>query len=56
MQLLGPIPAPMEKRAGRYRAQLLFQAKQRKYLQQLLKALTTRGVRWSLDVDPQEMF
>jgi primosomal protein N' (replication factor Y) len=64
VQLLGPIPAPMEKRAGRFRAQLLFQAKQRPYLQQLLKALTTqlgvskisRGVRWSLDVDPQEMF
>lgn len=64
VQLLGPVPAPMEKRAGRYRGQLLLQAQQRKSLQQLLKLLTTalgtskisRGVRWSLDVDPQEMF
>ncbi|MFI4954672.1 MAG: primosomal protein N', partial [Gammaproteobacteria bacterium] len=64
VQLLGPVPAPMEKRAGRYRGQLLFQAQQRKSLQQMLKLLTdtlgtskiSRGVRWSLDVDPQEMF
>ena len=61
---LGPVPAPMERRAGRYRMQLLFQTTQRKALQQLLRRLTTdlgiskisRGVRWSLDVDPQDMF
>lgn len=64
VQLLGPVPAPMEKRAGRYRGQLLLQAQHRKALQHLLKALMnhlglckiSRGVRWSLDVDPQEMF
>jgi primosomal protein N' (replication factor Y) len=62
--LLGPLPAPMEKRAGRYRAQLLVQSAQRQALQQFLhhwlprvEALPgARKVRWSLDVDPQEMF
>lgn len=64
VQILGPVPAPMERRAGRYRLQLLLQTKQRKTLQQLLKQLTSeigsmkivRGLRWSLDVDPQEMY
>ncbi|HEX4976199.1 MAG TPA: primosomal protein N', partial [Pseudomonadales bacterium] len=37
VELLGPIPAPMEKRAGRYRAQLLLQSAQRKALHQALK-------------------
>ncbi|MDE2461950.1 MAG: primosomal protein N', partial [Gammaproteobacteria bacterium] len=64
VQLLGPAPAPMERRAGRFRAQLLLLAAQRALLQQ---ALTTalpalyalkqaRRVRWSLDVDPAETF
>jgi len=60
IELLGPLPAPMERRAGRYRAQLLLQSKKRKPLQQLLKKLITeldkmpesRRVRWSIDVDP----
>ncbi len=64
LQILGPIPAPMPKRAGKHRAQLLLQAKHRPQLQQLLKNLllameNTKGkqrVRWSLDVDPLEMF
>ena len=50
----------MERRAGRYRAQLLLQAPERGALQQLLEpwvlaleALkSARKVRWSLDVDP----
>jgi len=62
--LLGPVPAPMERRAGRYRAQLLLQAEERHALHRLLKqwlpqveALKSgRQVRWSLDVDPGEMF
>ncbi len=64
VQLLGPVPAPMERRAGRYRAQLLLQSRYRGPLHQLLTALVpqlgqlpqARKVRWSLDVDPQEMF
>ena len=62
--LLGPVPAPMERRAGRYRAQLLLQSGDRQTLQRFLpgwlariEALpAARRVRWSLDVDPQEMF
>ena len=60
VELLGPIPAPMERRAGRYRAQLLFQADKRSALQQLLHTCIplieglaeARRVRWSIDVDP----
>ena len=64
VQLLGPVPAPMEKRAGRYRAQLLVQCGSRKTLHLFLhewlpsvEALkVARQVRWSLDVDPQELY
>ncbi len=64
LQLLGPIPAPMPRRAGRYRVQLLLQASQRPLLQSFLKELLPeiekirmkQRVRWSLDVDPVEMF
>jgi primosomal protein N' (replication factor Y) (superfamily II helicase) len=60
VSLLGPAPAPMEKRAGRYRANLLLQATQRAPLQNLLAATLpeldelkqARKVRWSIDVDP----
>ncbi|HEX2669017.1 MAG TPA: primosomal protein N' [Gammaproteobacteria bacterium] len=60
VQLLGPAPAPMERRAGRYRAHLLLQASQRAPLQKLLAAAlpeldqlkSARRVRWSVDVDP----
>ncbi len=63
VQLLGPVPAPMERRAGRYRAQLLIQASQRSHLHELLDAWlpeleglpAARKVRWSLDVDPMEL-
>jgi primosomal protein N' (replication factor Y) (superfamily II helicase) len=62
VELLGPIPSLIERKAGRYRAQLLLQAPQRTKLHQLLNYLITeiptlslvRRVRWSLDVDPQE--
>jgi len=62
IQCLGPMPAPMPRRAGRYRAQLLFQASERRPLQRLLQRLApelnglngARRVRWSLDVDPVE--
>ncbi|WP_108652458.1 primosomal protein N' [Dongshaea marina] len=62
IQLLGPMPAPMEKRAGRYRYLLLLQASQRQPLARLLshtleqldKLKRPNQLRWSLDVDPQE--
>jgi primosomal protein N' (replication factor Y) len=64
VSLLGPVPAPMERRAGRYRSQLLTQARRRADLQGFLadwvpRLYTLKGrsqVRWSVDVDPQEMF
>ena len=64
VELLGPAPAPMERRAGRYRAQLLVQAAQRQRLHRFLDLWVPllwaergdRGVRWSLDVDPMELY
>jgi primosomal protein N' (replication factor Y) len=64
LQLLGPVPAPMERRAGRYRAQLLIQAGQRSVVQSFLELWVpqlgtlplARKVRWSIDVDAMEMF
>jgi len=58
-----PVPAPMPKRAGKFRTQLLFQSSNRKALQSLITALrpllenlkSARQVRWSIDVDPQEV-
>jgi len=63
VELLGPLPALMEKRAGRYRYIVQIEAENRAALQELLKALASQldtqkkfsEVRWSLDVDPQEL-
>lgn len=63
VMMMGPLPAPMEKRAGKFRAQLLLQSPQRPALQWLLTQLCpqlealkeARNVRWSIDVDPQDM-
>ena len=60
---LGPLPAMLEKRAGRFRYILQLEAEQRPVLQSLLSALApqleahrdSRRVRWSIDVDPQEL-
>ena len=64
IELLGPVPAPMERRAGRYRAQLLAQANARAPLHKLLATWllalenmpSGRQVRWSLDVDPVDLY
>ncbi len=64
IRMLGPAPAPMERRSGRYRGQLLVQADDRGVLQrflvawraQLAAAPEGRKARWSLDVDPVELF
>ena len=63
VQVMEPVPSPMERRAGRYRAQLLVQSSKRKPLHAMLDAWTKRleqgkpgrRVRWSLDVDPVDM-
>lgn len=64
VRLLGPAPAPMERRAGRHRAQLLLHAPTHQPLQRLLAVWipvletlpAARHVRWSIDVDPAELF
>ena len=63
VELLGPIPSAMEKRAGKFRAQLLVGSTNRRLLHQLLNAAITvaetlpssRTVRWSVDVDPFDL-
>lgn len=64
VEFWGPVPSPMERRAGRIRAQLLLVARDRKSLHQLLagwvprlhELKSARKVRWSLDVDPIDLF
>ena len=63
IMLMGPFPALMERRAGRYRVQLLIQANNRKQLQMLFNSSiplieidkTAKKVRWSIDIDPQDL-
>ena len=59
----GPVRAPRPKRAGHYRAQLLFQAENRAPLHQhlqraiaFLDAAGNRQIRWSVDVDPVDLY
>lgn len=60
IQRLGPVPAPLEKRANRFRAQLLLGCAQRAPLHNALNRLWQQqkklpgrsGIRWSVDVDP----
>jgi primosomal protein N' (replication factor Y) len=64
LRVLGPVDAPMARRAGRYRAQLLLQSSSRKPLHAALAAVRSalesdpaaRKARWSIDVDPIELF
>ena len=60
----GPLPAPMPRRAGYQRAQLVLSAGQRRDLHVALEGVMpalyaapdARRVRWSLDVDPVELY
>ncbi len=64
LRILGPVDAPMARKAGRYRAQLLLQSSDRATLHRVLAQLrpllendpAARRVRWSIDVDPVELF
>jgi len=64
VRVLGPASAPMARRAGQYRAQLLLHAPTHAPLQRLLAQLVPelessphgKRVRWSVDVDPVELF
>jgi primosomal protein N' (replication factor Y) len=63
VRILGPAAASMERRAGRYRAQLLLESAQRGPLRRVLDAWlpriealkAPRRIRWSVDVDPIEV-
>ncbi|KAF7769016.1 primosomal protein N' (replication factor Y) (superfamily II helicase) [Pseudoalteromonas citrea] len=64
IQLLGPVPAPMERVAGKYRYQLHIQASERptlhSYLAQLMQYISehklANRIRWSIDVDPTDTY
>ncbi|WP_434983189.1 primosomal protein N' [Xanthomonas arboricola] len=64
VECYGPMPAPMPRRAGFQRTQLLLSAQQRSALHRLLDAQLpaiyalpqARRVRWSLDVDPIDLY
>ena len=64
LQVAGPMPAPMPLRAGRQRGQLLLEAASRRELHvalrpwaaQLARLPSARKVRWSLDVDPVDLY
>ncbi len=64
LDVLGPAPAPMERLGGRFRAQLLLQSDKRSSLNESLSRLTglinqlpgARRCRWSIDVDPVDLF
>ena len=64
VHVLGPAPAPMARRAGRSRAQLLLQSSSRAALQKLLAAVVptldelpqAKPIRWSIDVDPADLY
>jgi primosomal protein N' (replication factor Y) len=64
LQIAGPMPAPMPLRAGRQRGQLLIEAANRRDLHaavrpwsmQLAQLPSARKVRWSLDVDPIDLY
>ncbi len=64
IRLMDPVPSPMERRSGRYRAQLLVTgcvetALHRfldNWLNELDKLEIGRRVRWSLDVDPLDIY
>lgn len=64
LEIHGPVPAPMPRRAGYLRAQLILSAPERRELHATLDtalpaiyaAPEARKVRWSLDVDPADLY
>ena len=64
LEIQGPLPAPMSRRAGMHRTQLLLSSPSRRALHALLDTALpaihdlpeARKVRWSLDVDPLDLY
>ncbi len=63
-KLIGPLPSPMQRRAGKFRSQMLVITPNRQFAQfaaaELVKIAQTlplgRGMKWSIDVDPLDTF
>ena len=63
LEVYGPIPSLLEKRAAYYRWQLIIQAQSRAIIMRCMQPLVSildalpasRKVRWSVDVDPKDM-
>ncbi|MFA5959011.1 MAG: primosomal protein N' [Tatlockia sp.] len=63
LQVLGPAPAPLARKAEQHRMQLLIKSPSRKVLQDalthyrlwLVTSKLTNHLRWSLDVDPMDL-
>lgn len=64
IEIMGPVPAPMLRKAGQFRYQLLIQGNKRSHLHTLLDKLiiaiatlkSSSKVHWSLDVDPVDLY
>ena len=64
VEITAPMPAPMARRAGKARGQVLLTSSQRSQLQSALndwlprvgELKSARKVRWSLDVDPMDLY
>ena len=62
-EVIGPMPAPLDRKAGKYRRQLMFQARDRNRLQletermlpKIDSLASAKKCRWSLDRDPQDL-
>ncbi len=63
-RLIGPLPSPMQRRAGKYRCQLLLCAPNRRAAQTAASVLVANaeelpsrhGLKWSIDIDPQDVY
>jgi primosomal protein N' (replication factor Y) len=64
LRVLGPVDAPLPRKAGRYRVQLLLESADRAALHRALRHVqghleedpAARRARWSIDVDPVQLF
>ncbi|WP_133405645.1 primosomal protein N' [Parashewanella tropica] len=62
-EVIGPMPAPMDRKAGKHRRHLMFQSKHRPLLQQVFEQALAqveqmpeaKRCRWSVDRDPQDL-
>lgn len=63
LQIMGPAPAPLARKANQYRMQLLIKSSSRPALKSALTQMRewltinklTNGIRWNVDVDPMDL-